>query len=174
MVNTDPDLTLSGAAGYSGFLRRFGAWCVDAPIRFAISLALVYSPMRLLVLGQAKRYGSTDPHYLWSMMPFADRSVVFALWLLAAAIIPWLYTALQECSTQQATFGKRLFGIRVTDLEGCPISFGRASERFFARLIPSFGIGYCMALFTRRRQARHDLIAGCVVARGAIKKSRTA
>jgi len=31
------------------------------------------------------------------------------------------------------------------------------------RLLSSrFGIGYCMALFTRRRQALHDLIAGCV------------
>lgn len=87
------------------------------------------------------------------------------LWLFAAVIIPWLYTALQECSIAQATLGKRLLRIQVTDLEGRRISFGRASGRFFGRLSPSFGIGYCLVLFTRRKQALHDLIASCLVVR---------
>jgi len=165
VVNNDANQALHRANEYSGFFRRFTAWCVDAPVRFAIGLALVYLPMRLLVFGQAKRYGSTDPSYLWGVMPLADRTTVFVLWLLAAVIIPWLYTALQECSTPQATFGKTLLGVKVTDLEGRRISFGRASGRFFARLIPTFGIGYGIALFTRRKQALHDLVAGCVVVR---------
>jgi hypothetical protein len=66
----------------------------------------------------------------------------------------------------KGTFGKRLVGIQVTDLEGKPVSFGRASGRFFGRLIPTLGIGYCTILFTRRKQALHDLISRCVVIRG--------
>jgi hypothetical protein len=66
---------------YSGFWRRFGAWLVDALLRFGIGLGLVYLPMKLLVLGQVERYGSSEPNYLWSVMSFRDKSVVFALWL---------------------------------------------------------------------------------------------
>jgi uncharacterized RDD family membrane protein YckC len=94
-----------------------------------------------------------------------DKSIVYVLWLLAAVIVPWLYTALQECSTPQATFGKRVLRVQVTDLDGRRISFGRASGRFFARLIPTFGLGYCMALLTRRRQALNDVVARCLVVR---------
>src|ERR1700733_8045419 len=84
---------------YSGFWRRFGAWLVDTPLRLGIGLGLVYLPMRLLVRAQTERYGSSEPNYLWSVMSFRDKTVVFALWLFAAVIIPWLYTAMQESST---------------------------------------------------------------------------
>lgn len=91
--------------------------------------------------------------------------IVFALWLFAVVIVPWLYTAIQESSLAQATFGKKLLRIRVADVEGDRVSFARASGRFFGRLIPTLGIGYVMALFTQRKQALHDLLAGCVVVR---------
>ena len=41
----------------------------------------------------------------------------------------WLYSASMESSSYQATFGKWMLGIRVCDLEGQRISFGRASAR---------------------------------------------
>jgi uncharacterized RDD family membrane protein YckC len=148
---------------YSGFWRRLAALLVDAPLRFAIGLGLVFLPMRFLVLSTASRYGSTEPNYLWSVMSSRERGVVIALWLFAAVIVPWLYTAMQEASTAKATLGKRLMRIQVTDLKGERISFGRASGRFFGRLLPTFGIGYLMAAFTRRKQALHDLVAGCVL-----------
>jgi uncharacterized RDD family membrane protein YckC len=150
---------------YSTFGRRFAAWLLDAPLRFAIGLACVYLPMRFLVLDQAKRYGSKDANYLWSVMPSFQKMMVVAMWLVAAVIAPWLYTAIQECSSARATLGKRLVGIQVTDLEGKPVSFARASGRFFGRLIPTLGIGYCTILFTQRKQALHDLISRCVVIR---------
>ncbi len=150
---------------YSGFFRRLAAWLIDAPVRFCIGLALVYLPMRLLVSVQVQSHGSGDPTFLWRVMSVQDKSVVMVLWLFAAVFIPWWYTALQESSTPRATLGKRLLGIQVTDLDGRCISFGRASARFFVRIIVPFGIGYCLVLFTRRKQALHDLVAGCVVVR---------
>jgi uncharacterized RDD family membrane protein YckC len=151
---------------YSGVLRRFGALCIDAPLRFAIGLAVVFLPMRYLVLSEANRLGSTDAAYLWRSMPSGDKAIVTVLWLVAGVVAPWLYTAAQECSASRATLGKRLLGISVMDLGGRRISFGRASGRFFARLIPTFGLGYGLALFTSRHQALHDLVAKCVVVRG--------
>jgi len=172
MAITDAGFPFTGAREYStSFSRRFWAWCVDTPIRFAIGLAVGFLPMRFIVFGQAERYGSTDPNYLWRVMSLPQRAIVSVLWLLAAAIIPWLYTALQECSASQATLGKRLLNLKVTDLDGRRISFARASGRFFGSLIPSFGIGYCMALFTRRKQALHDIMAGCLVIRPAVKNA---
>jgi uncharacterized RDD family membrane protein YckC len=136
MASSDTALAPNGTGQYCGFIRRFGAWCIDAPLRFAVGLALVFFPMRALVFGEAKRFGSTDARYLWSVMPFEDKAIVYLLWLLAAVIVPWLYTALQESSTPRGTFGKKLLGVQVDDLAGRRISFGRASGRFFARLFP--------------------------------------
>lgn len=155
----------------TSFPRGFLAWCIDMPIRFVIGLAIVFLPMRLIVSGQAERYGSTDPNHLWSVMSSAERAVISMFWLVATVIIPWLYTALQDSSASQATPGKRLLDLRVIDLNGRRISFARASGRFFGSLIPSLGIGYCMALFTRRKRALHDIIAGCMVVRPAVKNA---
>ncbi|MGO9255709.1 MAG: RDD family protein [Bryobacteraceae bacterium] len=137
MAETVGALAVPQMDEYPGFWRRLGAWSVDAPLRFAIGLGLVYLPMRLLVLGQGERYGSTDPNYLWSVMSFRNKTVVFALWLSAAVIIPWLYTAIQESSTSRATFGKGMMRIQVSDLEGHRVSFkrhpGDSSEDSFPR-----------------------------------------
>jgi uncharacterized RDD family membrane protein YckC len=76
----------------------------------------------------------------------------------------WLYFALME-SMKGATLGKMALGIIVTDLQGNRISFGRATGRYFAKIISSLTIlvGYIMAGFTQRKQALHDIIAGCLV-----------
>jgi len=167
MPADDAGLDRRGATNYAGFFRRLGAWCIDAPLRSGIGLALVYLPMRLLVFSESRRIRSTNPHYIWAVMPNGQKIMVISLWLFAAVIVPWLYTAMQESSIRQATIGKRLLGVAVANLQGNRISFGRASVRFFARLIPTLGLGYCTIFFTLRKQALHDLISGCVIVRRA-------
>jgi uncharacterized RDD family membrane protein YckC len=105
------------------FPRRFWAWCVDTPIRFGLGLAIVFLPMRLIVFSQVERYGSTDPNRLWKVMSSSEKAIIFILWLIATVIVPWSYTALQECSGSQATVGKRLLDLKVIDLAGRRISF---------------------------------------------------
>lgn len=80
-------------------------------------------------------------------------------------IIWWLYFALMESSESQATLGKMLMGLKVTDLRGKRLSFGKATGRYFAKLLSwmTLMIGFLMAFFTEKRQALHDLISGCVV-----------
>ena len=72
-----------------------------------------------------------------------------------------------ERSRRQATLGKRIVGLKVTDLEGNRISFSRATARFLGTFLcdASCGIGYLMAAFSTRKQALHDMIAGTVVVR---------
>jgi uncharacterized RDD family membrane protein YckC len=76
----------------------------------------------------------------------------------------WLYFAILE-TMKQATPGKMIVGIKVTDMNGTPITFGRATGRYFAKIISSltFGVGYIMAAFTQQKQALHDIISGCLV-----------
>lgn len=83
-------------------------------------------------------------------------------------IVLWLYYAIMESSPWQATLGKKTMGIKVTDLNGNRISFGRATGRYFAKFISTIilFIGYIMAGFTQKKQALHDMIAGTLVVRG--------
>ena len=88
--------------------------------------------------------------------------------LVAYLLAAWLYYAWMESSVSQGTLGKMLLGIIVTDMQGEPITFGRATGRFFARivtnLVPLF-FGYFMAGFTAKKQALHDVLASCLVLR---------
>lgn len=84
---------------------------------------------------------------------------------LLMVIVDWLYFALQESSAAQATLGKRAMGIKVTDDYGRRIGFGRASGRFFGKIISGliFYVGFMLAGWTARKQALHDMLAGTMV-----------
>ena len=77
----------------------------------------------------------------------------------------WLYEALLTSSSLQATLGKLLLGMRVTDLQGQRISFERATGRHFAKYLSTMilGIGYLMVAFNAKKQGLHDMLAGTLV-----------
>jgi len=85
--------------------------------------------------------------------------------IITGIVVSWLYVAGMEASSKQATLGKMALGIIVTDLDGQPISFGRATGRYFAKIISGLTlcVGYIMAGFTEKKQALHDMIASCLV-----------
>ena len=70
-----------------------------------------------------------------------------------------------ESSPTQGTLGKMALGIKVTDLEGDKIDFGRATRRHFAKIISALilYIGFIMVAFTQEKQGLHDMMAGCLV-----------
>ncbi len=80
-------------------------------------------------------------------------------------ILGWLYVAGMESSARQATIGKSVLGMYVTDLEGQRLSFLRATVRYFAKILSAIIllIGFIMAAFTARKQALHDIIASTLV-----------
>ena len=90
----------------------------------------------------------------------------FFLGMLAFIVVQWLYFAGMESSARQATLGKSVMSLRVTNYEGQRISFGHATGRYFSKLVSRlvpFGIGYIMAGFTEKKQALHDFIAATLV-----------
>ena len=142
------DSTLSQAVVYSGFWRRVAASLIDSVILSVVGFILG------MVLGVAMVSGGTD-----------DTEVVELTGNVVGLFLGWLYYALMESSSKQATIGKMVMGIKVTDLEGNQISFARASGRHFGKIISSLilAIGYLMMLWTEKKQTLHDKMAGCLV-----------
>ncbi len=89
------------------------------------------------------------------------------IFLLLTLVASWLYESLMESSSYQATLGKMIFGMKVTDLYGNRISFAKATGRHFAKILSwlIFCIGFIMVGFTERKQGLHDILAGTLVRR---------
>jgi uncharacterized RDD family membrane protein YckC len=143
--------------GYGGFWIRVLAAIIDA-----IILRVVVAPIGLIFggVGLAGSMMGRVPHVPLALF---GGGVTFILLLFGS----WLYEAFMESSSYQATLGKMIFGMKVTDLSGNRISFERATGRHFAKLLSAmiFGIGYIMVGFTERKQGLHDLLAGTLVLR---------
>jgi uncharacterized RDD family membrane protein YckC len=137
---------------YAGFWLRYIAWLIDSAILSALPLivGLIIAPI----------------FFTGSKGVAALGVIIFLVPVIGTT--GWLYYALMESSTFQATLGKRALGLRVVGINGEPASFGRTSARFFAKILSSILlIGYLMAAFTEKKQALHDMIAACIVICGA-------
>lgn len=80
-------------------------------------------------------------------------------------VVVWLYFALMESSENQATIGKAAVSIKVTDMHGNRIGFGKATGRYFGKILSTLilFIGFIMIGFNDKRQALHDQMAGTLV-----------
>jgi uncharacterized RDD family membrane protein YckC len=153
---------------YAGFWLRFVALLIDRIILGFATFAL-FIPLFLMMGGMAM-LESLPRHNFDRFEPGQVAALVTLILSLvgAAVIVNWLYFAYLESGEKQATWGKQAMSIYVTDLSGNRVTFGRASGRFFAKIITGLiplGIGYIMAGFTERKQALHDMIASCLVLR---------
>jgi uncharacterized RDD family membrane protein YckC len=151
--------TTPSPAAYAGFWLRFVAYIIDSIILgFVIGLA-IFLPL------MGSELGSLSEGNPWEIYTtFGPRLVAVRL---LGLMVAWLYFALLESSAWQATLGKKALGLQVTDLGGRRITFGRASGRFFGKIISAMIllIGFIMAGFTEKKQALHDMMAGCLVIR---------
>jgi uncharacterized RDD family membrane protein YckC len=148
--------------GYAGFWLRFVAVIIDGVLLYFVRVIL-FMPFGL-GMGMRGIFRGRPPQNISDFMPFVGLFIRIAI---ISSIIQWLYFALMESSSWQATLGKKALGLEVTDLEGRRISFGRATGRYFAKIISTLilFIGYIMAGFTEKKQALHDMIAGTLVLR---------
>ncbi|HON81449.1 MAG TPA: RDD family protein [Methanoregulaceae archaeon] len=80
-------------------------------------------------------------------------------------LIPWIYFAYLESSRNQASLGKLVIRVAVTDMQGNRITFSRATLRFFGKwlCVLTLFIGFLIIAFTAYRQGLHDKIAGTMV-----------
>ncbi len=137
---------------YAGFWRRGAAATIDGIMFGTVQTLLTIAVFGGVLVGDIQQ---------------EDAGGTVILSNLVSIVAAWLYYALMESSAVQATIGKMLIGIIVTDVDGKRLSFGRASGRHFGKFISTFilMIGFIMAAFTERKQALHDIMAGCLVIR---------
>ena len=151
---------------YAGFWERVLAFVIDN-VLIGVGIALIVIPLLFLTgLGAVLTRIAQDED-----LGDAGFFLIIGMFLVAATasiVVTWLYHAFMESSEWQATVGKRALGLIVTDMAGRRASFGRSTGRHFGKiitnLVPAF-LGYIMAAFTEKRQALHDMMAGCLVLR---------
>ena len=169
---------MSDEIRYGGFWRRFFAFIVDNVIWYAFffCFVLLVFPASFIyftetggivgnfpeledILLDAVATGTDYTYYAPPLVNFA-LSLVFALMVIG-------YFAGMESSSRQATYGKMMFGLKVTDQHVFRIGFWHACGRYLAKVLSvlTLFIGFLMAAFTEKKQALHDIVCKTLVIR---------
>lgn len=148
---------------FGSFLRRLAALFIDGLIFSFIGFGLLAITGGLTALVAAFQEGASN--LIGLMVAFLG--IAFGL-----VIIQWLYYAYFESSEKQGTLGKQAMSLVVTDMNGNRLTFGKATIRHLARIIPTlvpyignlfFLADYLCQPFTEKKQTLHDMIAGTLV-----------
>jgi uncharacterized RDD family membrane protein YckC len=105
---------------------------------------------------------------LISFLVVSDQSGRISIALMFLPLIPVMklfYGIVGDCTVAQGTIGKRLLNIKVTDLMGNRITFGRSAIRNVAKIlsvIPCF-FGYFYSFLNKKQQCWHDIAANTLV-----------
>jgi uncharacterized RDD family membrane protein YckC len=157
----------------AGFWKRYVAYFIDLLLLYVVIelLAAAFGPAdgngelrQVLALGNGLLHGQPVAQ---DLQPLLERTQTL-LWqstlfsTVAYVVVGGLYFGLMEASTWQATLGKRMIGIKVTDTQGRRIGAGRAFTRFFAASLSwlTMNLGHALAAWTPERRALHDYVAG--------------
>jgi serine/threonine protein kinase len=154
--------SLADSSDRAGVARRFFAYLIDL---------ILVSPWVIFWLAIINNF-----NYQYVYIPelssggYIQNTGVIIISIPLMIIGVWLYFTLLESSQNQATIGKRLLKIVVTDTRGGRIKFWRSNWRFLWKvgftISIAIGIGlidFIVAGFTKKRQALHDIIAGTIV-----------
>jgi uncharacterized RDD family membrane protein YckC/outer membrane lipoprotein-sorting protein len=126
-------------------------------------------------LGQAPRYAGFWDRFLASLIDYVP-ILIMEFFIpedsksknLCIGVFYWIYMTALESSSWQASIGKKVLGLKVTDEAGNRIGFGRANARFWSKVLSGIlCIGYIMVAFTKKKQGLHDKIAGTFVLKDA-------
>ncbi|MCC9641832.1 RDD family protein [Rhodopirellula sp. JC740] len=152
----------------AGPFRRLPAYFIDVFVRFVVILAVILALILFVGLSGLQSLGS-----------FAT-----AVGIISYFLISWFYGAALETFFNGRTIGKWACGIRVIDVDGCPINGKRAVLRNLLRIadlapvaalsslgddippvfiIPTGMVGLICVLSTRRMQRLGDIASGTMV-----------
>ncbi len=147
---------------YAGFGQRVGAVIIDGIIVFVLT-----SIVMLICFGAMLFVGSLMANTAVGNGLLTILSI--GTYVLMTAT-PWLYFARQESGMKMATIGKRVMGIQVLDTDGYPVSFLRATGRYFSKMISAIPCytGFLFPLFTEKKQALHDMVAATLVVKAKV------
>ena len=129
----------SNQENLASFVSRVGAYLIDIMI-----VSLIVS-----VLATFKVFSASN----------------YTVYMTVTLAIGAIYFSALHSSKWQATIGKKIFGLKVSTLDGKRVHFIRAFSRHISMIFLSsrFYIGYLMIFFTKRKQALHDLIVKTIV-----------
>jgi len=166
---------------YAGFWKRFAAAFIDGLIVGAVQMVLFI----VLLAAGAISMSSLQPDA--SAEEYSHAMLV--VYIVSAALLPAeiLFFSIMESSSRQATPGKMVLGIKVTDIDEKRVSLGRAIGRnlivVIALAMVIFAVAsdpmtmsplislvsilllvpYIVIAFTAKKQGLHDIIAKCLV-----------
>ena len=149
--------------------RRILAHLIDITIAFTATMAAGVIVLRLGTLGLwTVSEGERDPVSLWHALSGAAQLAVIVAFVVSKG--PF-YSGLLQSSAWQASIGKRLLSVYVTDTAGRRLGLLRSLGRSFAKdLFNSFlflGIVSVATMgATSTKQALHDYAARTVVVKG--------
>ena len=154
-----PPVAYAPPSIYGGFWIRLLAHLIDHVILGAIAAPLFFItvlPSIIRIARQADQDQEPSPEMIIAIISSAFVFIALAF------VGQWLYEALLTSSSWQATIGKKVLRLKVVDEAGNRIGFGRATGRFFAKILSSmfFCIGFIMIAFTERKTGLHDMLAG--------------
>ena len=165
---------------YGGLAMRSLAWMVDNLIGLVLVLLtglLVIRPLFLWYFFpdgppdlQTGAEAGFDLPSIWTATGNSGKAFVLFLLFMIGFLPSAVYFTLLESSRSQASLGKLAAGLQVTDIEGRRISLTRAFARFTGRWFslmfwPLALISVATIVATKRHQALHDQLSGCVVTR---------
>lgn len=134
------------------FALRVAAALIDQLVLFVPS-CLGAAPVVMVMIARGatfdtlSRLGPSDSEY-WILM-------------LVTWGIHWVYASLMESSGWMGTLGKRACGLVAVRGDGVRLSFGRASARYWCKLLSvQFALGYLASLLLGGERCVHDVLAG--------------
>ncbi len=142
----------------AGFGLRLGAMLLDTLFitLFAILLTVVLFLIAKPELNPAS-FNVNNPQVMTTVL----------FYLIGFPLLTLLYQTIFESSFLQGTPGKIIVKIFVINYKGGQASFWRCLLRNISRLFSSFlMIGYLMVLFTKKKQALHDILSCTYVIQG--------
>ena len=167
------DQELTPQPKYADFWIRAGAFLID-------SVIIIF--LLILIFWVIIPNGKMLDWFLWQFRYGNWHQVLRNILLFIV-----FYHVLFESSRWQATIGKRLLGLRITDLNGDRLSFYQAQWRQLAKIFSGvifvmfyssndvigqlakifsgviFGIGFLMVAFTKKKQGLHDKLVRTLV-----------
>ena len=131
---------------FAGFDQR---WMASALDWFMVSLVIIFFGVIALLFVSEK-----------------STQIIIAVSILCVIpIVNFIYHVVMEASPKQGTYGKQILKIKVTDLLGERVGFGKSLGRNLAKILSALTlfIGYLYSFFNTKRQCLHDVVAGTLV-----------
>jgi len=151
---------------YAGFWLRFVAVIIDGLLLGAIQFIAIMPVLGLMGIGLATDIQNLESADETTIAPMVGQMMAMAgVTQIVFLTIQTLYYTFMESSKHQASVGKIVLGLKVTDMNGGQLDFTKALVRNLCKIISSMIllIGYLMAAFTEKKQALHDMIASTLV-----------